>query len=59
MTKRLPAAPQALNAVRAAGLKVLRVFLLSTEGEGTEAACPAQVCRAPPAKRKSKTGMRV
>eukprot|EP00729_Bicosta_minor_P008497 gene8497-35004_t len=30
---------EALNAVKAAGLKVLRVFLLSTEGAGSEAAC--------------------
>ena len=30
---------EALNAVRAAGLKVLRVFLLSTEGGGAVAAC--------------------
>lgn len=30
---------EALNAVRASGIKVLRVFLLSTEGEGAVAAC--------------------
>lgn len=30
---------EALNAVKAAGLKVLRIFLLSTEGAGSEAAC--------------------
>ena len=30
---------EALNAMRAAGLKVLRVFLLSTEGEGAVPAC--------------------
>jgi mannan endo-1,4-beta-mannosidase len=30
---------EALNAVRAAGIKVLRVILLSTEGEGAVAAC--------------------
>ena len=30
---------EALNAMRAAGLKVVRVFLLSTEGDGAVAAC--------------------
>ena len=33
---------EALDAVRAAGLRVLRVFLLSTRGEGAVAACDEQ-----------------